>query len=513
MSDLEAVGHARDGTITEIAGGKLRSIARVSGEHPSSGGLLDAFAEVFARMSEAKMHDQPDSVEESAQVPSDSIQESEMGSQGEESHRQCVALKQDESLTGNGEILSTTAAESAALNEIETQQIDEPEQVVTTDSEAFLATPSAAEVSATEVDTLETSEDEMRQVLPREGVEDGLGTRRKTKPTTEAKSAQAKPIEGKQYGGFVTTDDPESETVSMEIEDEAGKPFENSGGEVRRSRRNHHRHDRDGDQTQAPVSQGGPRSSAAKVAPVRNAEVQDATAASERALTVSLERSTASAVNRVVQASAFASSVASASSSSTPRFGATAGNGIREEAFNPSVGAANTAANRSVAESRGNKAQTTDTLARVKLIQRVSKAFQHLGPEGGVIRLRLAPAEMGSVRIEMRIQQRKVSARVVAETEAASAALREHLPDLRARLESFGMQVEQLEIETESLDQEGGSQFDDPSSRDERWQEPQRVPKRELIKQVQSEKVVDVSQQVSPSVTVPAPNAGIDVRL
>jgi len=120
---------------------------------------------------------------------------------------------------------------------------------------------------------------------------------------------------------------------------------------------------------------------------------------------------------------------------------------------------------------------------------------------------------MGSVRIEMRIQQRKVSARVVAETEAASAALREHLPDLRARLESFGMQVEQLEIETESLDQEGGSQFDDPSSRDERWQEPQRVPKRELIKQVQSEKVVDVSQQVSPSVTVPAPNAGIDVRL
>ena len=49
----------------------------------------------------------------------------------------------------------------------------------------------------------------------------------------------------------------------------------------------------------------------------------------------------------------------------------------------------------------------------------------------------------------MRINQRKVEARVVAETEAASAALREHLPDLRARLESFGMQIEQLEIETE----------------------------------------------------------------
>jgi len=84
---------------------------------------------------------------------------------------------------------------------------------------------------------------------------------------------------------------------------------------------------------------------------------------------------------------------------------------------------------------------------------------------------------------------------------------------LRARLESFGMQVEKLEIETESLDQDGGSQFEDTSSRDERWQEPQRVPKRELIKQIQPEKVVDVSQHVSPSVTVAALNAGIDVHL
>jgi flagellar hook-length control protein FliK len=94
----------------------------------------------------------------------------------------------------------------------------------------------------------------------------------------------------------------------------------------------------------------------------------------------------------------------------------------------------------------------------VKLIQRVSKAFQHLGPEGGVIRLRLAPSELGSVRVEMRVKQRKVEARVVAETDAAGAALREHLPELRQRLESQRMQVERLEIEVEQGETEFGGQ-------------------------------------------------------
>lgn len=98
----------------------------------------------------------------------------------------------------------------------------------------------------------------------------------------------------------------------------------------------------------------------------------------------------------------------------------------------------------------GEAATSTDMLTRIKLVQRVSRAFQHLGPEGGVVRLRLAPAELGTVRVEMQIQNKKVEARVVAETEAASQALREHLPELRTRLESYGLQVERLDVETES---------------------------------------------------------------
>ncbi|MEM1068943.1 MAG: flagellar hook-length control protein FliK, partial [Planctomycetota bacterium] len=117
-----------------------------------------------------------------------------------------------------------------------------------------------------------------------------------------------------------------------------------------------------------------------------------------------------------------------------------------------------------------------ETVSRVKLIQRVSKAFQHLGPEGGTVRLRLAPAELGSVRVEMRIQQRKIQARVVAETEAASTALREHLPELRQRLESQGMQIEQLDVEVDTGDRDT-SEFRQHSGEDRQqspWQSPNR---------------------------------------
>ncbi len=164
-------------------------------------------------------------------------------------------------------------------------------------------------------------------------------------------------------------------------------------------------------------------------------------------------------------------------------------------------------------DSQPAKKSAADTVSRVKLIQRVSKAFQHLGPEGGVIRLRLAPAEMGAVRVEMRIHQRKIQARVVAETEAASAALREHLPDLRARLESLGMQVEKLEIETDPNDQQQGSMFDaDSQQNEQRWQR-QHQPR--FDRQASNAKQA-VSPEVSQTAMEPyvvGVTSGVDVRL
>ncbi len=68
-----------------------------------------------------------------------------------------------------------------------------------------------------------------------------------------------------------------------------------------------------------------------------------------------------------------------------------------------------------------------------------------------------------------------MNARVVTETEAASSALREHLSDLRSRLESLGMQIEHIDIETDSGETSLGSPFDN-DNRGDRWNDQREDP-------------------------------------
>lgn len=95
----------------------------------------------------------------------------------------------------------------------------------------------------------------------------------------------------------------------------------------------------------------------------------------------------------------------------------------------------------------------TDTLSavqRAKLVQRVSRGFQHLGPNGGQIRMRLSPEALGSVQLQLNIRNGELSGTMIAQTDAASAALREQLPQLRRSLEIQGIRMDSIEIETES---------------------------------------------------------------
>ena len=172
---------------------------------------------------------------------------------------------------------------------------------------------------------------------------------------------------------------------------------------------------------------------------------------------------------------------------------------------------ANRSSDTAVANEKAKSGSTskTDLISRAKLIQRVSKAFQHLGADGGRVRIRLAPAELGTVQLEMRIRQKMVQTRVVAESEAAASALREHLPDLRGRLEAHGLQIESLTIEVESeqtqsqlSSQDQGSSWNDHESRKpndrqqgERSEEDARVT-REQISSDLSRSVVRMSSGV-----------------
>ena len=161
-----------------------------------------------------------------------------------------------------------------------------------------------------------------------------------------------------------------------------------------------------------------------------------------------------------------------------------------------------------------------EMLNRIKLIQRVSKAFQHVGAEGGVIRLRLAPAELGSIRLEMQVQQKKVSARVVAETEAAAASLRENIGDLRGRLEALGMQVESLEISQEQAGTNSGKHNPDLAQQfaDHREQTKQ---DRSLADQNSQRGTREFHKEVDAETPIPSlagplewtPNSGVDLHV
>ncbi len=194
----------------------------------------------------------------------------------------------------------------------------------------------------------------------------------------------------------------------------------------------------------------------------------------------------------------------SRSETSTPAI-----NGVVASRESQSFGDAATSSNHSGTSRR------SEVLARVKLISRVSKAFQHLGREGGMVRLRLAPAELGTVQVEMQVRHNRVRARVVAETEVATAALREHLPDLRARLESLGMQVERLDVEKESNAQ--GPRSDGSDS--QRWRSTDDrpgtsggfTPRSDYPGSAESESTAANSepQPIEPT----GSNSGVDLRL
>jgi len=162
---------------------------------------------------------------------------------------------------------------------------------------------------------------------------------------------------------------------------------------------------------------------------------------------------------------------------------------------------------------RGAKTSSSDIVARVKLIQRVSKAFQHLGADGGSVRIRLAPAELGSVRVEMQVHERRVKARVVAENESASTALREHLHDLRARLESFGMQVERLEVETETSDRGFDARQDANSQWQSSSQQRQTANRFTAASHSRAAESTDRPVLETPVTVLMSTNHGVDVRL
>jgi flagellar hook-length control protein FliK len=82
-----------------------------------------------------------------------------------------------------------------------------------------------------------------------------------------------------------------------------------------------------------------------------------------------------------------------------------------------------------------------------RFLQRVLRAFDAARNRDGEVRLRLSPPELGSMRLEVRVQEGAIIARLEAETDAARNLLIDHLPALRDRLAEQGIRVDQFDVD------------------------------------------------------------------
>ena len=82
-----------------------------------------------------------------------------------------------------------------------------------------------------------------------------------------------------------------------------------------------------------------------------------------------------------------------------------------------------------------------------RLLTRVARALAAAQAREGDVRLRLSPPELGSLRVEIRVQEGAMVARLEAETEVARSAILDNLPALRERLAEQGVRIERFDVD------------------------------------------------------------------
>lgn len=107
------------------------------------------------------------------------------------------------------------------------------------------------------------------------------------------------------------------------------------------------------------------------------------------------------------------------------------------------------------ADTRRSAARPAEQADSSRFVQRAADAFAAMSRRGGVVRLRLHPPELGSLRVEITIKHGKLSARVAAETEAAKNLLVENLPALRERLAAQEIKLERFDVGVHDDSQRG----------------------------------------------------------
>lgn len=105
---------------------------------------------------------------------------------------------------------------------------------------------------------------------------------------------------------------------------------------------------------------------------------------------------------------------------------------------------------------RGTASQATEghvtPQQQLWMVHRVARAIQSAQVGGGVIRLRLHPAELGALNLELSIERGTLRARLETESSLTRQIILDQLPQLRARLEEMGVRIEQFEVDVAGRD-------------------------------------------------------------
>jgi len=114
----------------------------------------------------------------------------------------------------------------------------------------------------------------------------------------------------------------------------------------------------------------------------------------------------------------------------------------------------------STAEGTNDRINVAD---RVRFIQRVARAFSALGGQGQVLRLRLHPPALGSLKLELTMKTGVLTARLETESAEIRQLLLENVGQLRDRLAEYQIRVERFEVDLANPQQGDPSRnFDQP---------------------------------------------------
>lgn len=117
----------------------------------------------------------------------------------------------------------------------------------------------------------------------------------------------------------------------------------------------------------------------------------------------------------------------------------------KQEVRNEGAERANEAQKSSNAKKTEEKS-AVDQRQQIRLIQRVARGFERIGDQGGNIRLRLHPPELGSLAMTVRVEGKTLSAEIVTETVQARQALVDNLPQLKQQLAENGLTIEKFDV-------------------------------------------------------------------